>query len=110
MSRHIRTANAMEIQSWVQKQTGVRVPLDLNPPSVTQLSGARLAGPGSEIAFTAAAVPVVLRVEPSSQRFAGHGQLSPNSTSSSWVFEGQRYTLETSSPQALQAACRLCHG
>ena len=110
-SRQMASSNAREIRSWVLAKTGLEVPLDSHPPAVTRLSGARLVGAHTaEIALTAAAGPAILRVERAVQNFEGHGHPNTGAKTSSWIFQGARFTLEADSPQTLETACRLCHG
>ena len=109
-SRQIQTSDAGEIRSFVQARTGLDLPLT-QPPSVTKLSGARQAGlHTAEVAFTAGSVPALLRVEQAGKDVQNHARLVPGAITASWISAGQRYTIETSSPQALEIACRLCHG
>jgi hypothetical protein len=101
--------NPAQLRAWVRAQTGLDVPLRANPPASIQLIGARNLGASAEIAYRAgdqAAVLLVSRAGAGSANVA-HNRVSGNV--SSWVMDGQRYTLASNDPADLQLACKLCH-
>jgi hypothetical protein len=101
--------NPAQLRAWVKANTGFNVPLRAVPPSSIQLIGARAVEGRAEIAYRAGnrdAVLLVSRADPGSAN-ARHSPVSGNS--SSWVMDGQRFTLACNDPAGLQLACKLCH-
>ncbi len=105
--------NPAQLRAWVKANTGLDVPLRGAPPASIQLIGARNFGARSqgervEIAYRAGNRDALLLVA----RANGvpdmpHSNLT--GTTSSWVMNGQRYTLACDNPADLQLACKLCH-
>ena len=100
--------NPAQLRTWVKANTGLDVPLRGAPPASIQLIGARNLGERVEIAYRAGDRDAVLLVA----RANGvpdmpHSNLG--GTASSWVMNGQRYTLACDNPADLQLACKLCH-
>ena len=101
--------NPAELRAWVRANTGLDVPLQTALPASIQLSGARDVGARVEIAYRAGNRDAVLSVSRADAGSANlpHGQVSGNE--SSWVADGQRFTLTAASAADLQLACKLCH-
>jgi hypothetical protein len=100
--------NPAELRAWVKAKTGIDVPLSSAPPASIQLIGARNLGERVEIAYRAGDRGALLLVS----RAAGAADVShrnPSGKVSSWVMNGQRYTLACDNPADLQLACKLCH-
>jgi hypothetical protein len=100
--------NPAQLRAWVKANTGFNVPLrDSLSPSI-QLIGARTVSGRAEVAYRAGnrdGVLLVSRADGSANmpHSRGGGQVS------SWVMDGQRFTLACADPAALQLACKLCH-
>jgi len=101
--------NPAELRAWVRANTGLDVPLQTAPPASIQLIGARNLGASVEIAYRAGNRDALLSVSRADAATANlpHGQVSGNE--SSWVADGQRFTLAAASSADLQLACKLCH-
>jgi len=101
--------NPAQLRAWVRANTGFDVPLRAAPPASIQLIGARAVEGRAEIAYRAGnrdAVLLVSRADPGSAN-APHSRVSGKM--SSWVMDGQRFTLACNDPAGLQLACKLCH-
>lgn len=106
-----RCENPAQLRAWVRANTGLDLPLRADASRSIQLIGAQEVknSRGVEIAYRAgdsAAVLLVSRVN-SDVRNSAHDQAS--GSVSSWVMDGQRYTLACDNPADLQLACKLCH-
>lgn len=100
--------NPAELRAWVKAKTGIDVPLRGDPPASIRLIGARNQGERVEIAYRAGDRDALLLVS----RAAGAADVphsNPAGKVSSWVMNGQRYTLACDNPADLQLACKLCH-
>lgn len=107
--RELRSSDPAEIRVWARANAGIDVPLAARTPA--RLAGARLAGGAVEISYSVDGFDATLRVAKAEPRGAsGHGSFDIGARTASWVSRGLRYTLACSSPEALQVACRLCHG
>jgi hypothetical protein len=103
--------NPAELRAWVRAKTGLDVPLrEESSPSI-QLVGAQMIDGtrGVEVAYRAGNRDAVLMV---SRAGAGlpnvpHGRVTGDV--SSWVMDGQQYTLASNDLADLQLACKLCH-
>lgn len=103
--------NPARLRAWVRAKTGLDLPLREEPSPSIRLVGARtIASPrGVEVAYRAGnrdAVLLVSRAEAAAVDLA-HNRASGNV--STWVMDGQRYTLACDNPADLQLACKLCH-
>jgi hypothetical protein len=103
--------NPSQLRAWVRARTGFDLPLRAESSPSIQLIGAQTIGGsrGVEVAYRAGnrdAVLVVSRAEAGSAE-PSHRRVSGNI--SSWVMDGQRYTLACNNPADLQLACKLCH-
>lgn len=101
--------NPAQLRAWVRANTGLDVPLRAAPPASIQLIGARNLGARVEIAYRAGnrdALLSVSRADAGSENVP-HG--SVNGNVSSWVTDGQRFTLAANNAADLQLACKLCH-
>jgi hypothetical protein len=101
--------NPAQLRAWVRANTGLDVPLRGAPPASIELIGARNLGARVEIAYRAGNRDAVLLV---SRADAGSANIPHSRTSgnvSSWVTDGQRFTLACNDPAGLQLACKLCH-
>ncbi len=101
--------NPAQLRAWVRANTGLDVPLRSTLPASIELIGARTGEGRVEIAYTAGNRDALLLV---SRAGAGsvdvpHSRVSGNV--SSWVMDGQRYTLTAGDASELQLACQLCH-
>jgi hypothetical protein len=101
--------NPAELRAWVRANTGLDVPIQASPPASIQLIGARNLGASVEIAYRAGNRDALLSVSRADAGSASlpHGQVSGNE--SSWVADGERFTLAASNATDLQLACKLCH-
>jgi hypothetical protein len=100
--------NPAQLRAWVKANTKLDVPLRAVPPASIQLIGARAVPGGAEIAYRAGKRDAVLRVS----RADGSANVPHSRVSgkvSSWVMDGQRFTLACDDPAGLQLACKLCH-
>jgi hypothetical protein len=100
--------NPAELRAWVKAKTGIDVPLRGAPPASIQLIGARNLGERVEIAYRAGDRDALLLVSPAAGA-ADVAHSNPAGNVSSWVMNGQRYTLACDNPADLQLACKLCH-
>lgn len=103
--------NPAELRAWVRANTGLDVPLRLEPSTSIELVGARMIDGtrGVEVAYRAGnrdAVLVVSRAESATSNVS-HSRVNGNV--SSWVMDGQQYTLASNDSADLQLACKLCH-
>jgi hypothetical protein len=100
--------NPSQLRAWVKVNTGLDVPLRGAPPASIQLIGARNVGERTEIAYRAGASDASLLVSRANGAAdEPHNRLTGEV--SSWVMNGQRYTLACDNPADLQLACKLCH-
>jgi len=102
--------NPAQIRAWVRANTGLDLPLrEESSPSI-RLIGAQMVGGtrGAKVAYRAENRDAVLLVSR-----AGGAPDVPHSRAasnvSSWVMDGQRYTLAANDAADLQLACKLCH-
>ena len=103
--------NPARLRAWVRAKTGLDLPLREEASPAIQLIGARTIGDarGVEVAYRAGNRDAVLLV---SRAEAGAVSVAHNRASgsvSTWVMDGQRYTLACDTPADLQLACQLCH-
>jgi hypothetical protein len=103
--------NPSQLRAWVRANTGINLPLRAEPATSIQLIGAQTfdGTRGVRVAYRAGdrdAVLLVSRVN-SGAANVPHNRASGNI--SSWVMDGQRYTLACTDPAELQLACKLCH-
>lgn len=103
--------NPARLRAWVRARTGLDLPLREETSPAIQLIGARTIEDSRsvEVAYRAGnrdAVLLVSRAEAGAVNVA-HNRASGNV--SSWVMDGQRYTLACDNPADLQLACKLCH-
>ena len=104
-----RCQNPAQLRAWVRANTGLNVPLRAPLPASIQLIGARAVEGRVEIAYKAGnrdAMLLVSRADPGAVNVA-HSQV--NGKVSSWVMDGQRFTLACNDSADLQLACKLCH-
>jgi hypothetical protein len=100
--------NPAQLRAWVKAKTGIDVPLRGDPPASIRLIGARNQREGVEIAYRTGDRDALLLVSRANGAAdVPHG--SPAGKASSWVMNGQRYTLACDNPADLQLACKLCH-
>jgi hypothetical protein len=101
--------NPAQLRAWVRANTGLDVPLRSAPPASIQLIGAQSREGRVEIAYTAGNHDALLLVSRAGAGSANepHSRISGNV--SSWVMDGQRFTLTASDAAELQLACKLCH-
>jgi hypothetical protein len=102
--------NPAQLRAWVKARTGLDVPLRGAPPASIQLIGARDLGPRNErveIAYRAGDRDALLLVSRASGAAVPHNNLTAKT--SSWVMNGERFTLACDNPADLQLACKLCH-
>jgi hypothetical protein len=108
---NFRCENPARLRAWVRAKTGLDLPLREESSPAIQLIGARTIenSRGVEVAYLAGNRDAVLLV---SRAEAGALNVAHNRTSgnvSTWVMDGQRYTLACDNPSDLQLACKLCH-
>jgi hypothetical protein len=103
--------NPAELRAWVRAKTGLDVPLRDEPSPSIQLVGAQMIDEtrGVEVAYRAANRDAVLVVSRAGVGLPNvpHGRVTGDV--SSWVIDGQQYTLASSDLADLQLACKLCH-
>lgn len=100
--------NPAQLRAWVRAKTGLDLPFRADSSASIQLIEARNTGGRVEIAYRAGNRDAVLSVS----RADGSADSAHNRVSgqvSSWVMNGQRFTLACADPAALQLACKLCH-
>jgi hypothetical protein len=100
--------NPAELRAWVKAKTGLDVPLRGAPPASIQLIGASNLGERAEISYRAGDRDALLLVSRANGA-ADAPHSNPAGKVSSWVMNGQRYTLACDNPADLQLACKLCH-
>lgn len=103
--------NPSQLRAWVRAKTGLDLPLRSEASSSIQLIGAQMidGARGVEVAYRAGnrdAILVVSRAD-SNEGDAPHNRASGNV--SSWVMNGERFTLACNDSSDLQLACKLCH-
>jgi hypothetical protein len=97
--------NPAQLRAWVRANTGLDVPLRARPAASIQLIGARNVSEGAAIAYRAGnhdALLLVARAD--GMATVPHSRVSGDV--STWVMNGQRFTLACAD---LQLACKLCH-
>lgn len=100
--------NPAQLRAWVRAKTGIDVPLRAATASSIQLIGARSMAESVEIAYRAGKRGGTLTVSPAiGAADVPHDRVRGNV--SSWVMDGQRYTLMCDNAADLQLACKLCH-
>lgn len=103
--------NPARLRAWVRANTGLDLPLREEASPAIQLIGARAIEDSHsvEVSYRAGNRDAVLLV---SRAEAGAANVAHNRTSgnvSTWVMDGQRFTLASDNPADLQLACKLCH-
>jgi len=101
--------NPAQLRAWVRANTGLDVPLRSAPPASIQLIGARAGEGRVEIAYRAENRDGVLSVSNAAVASANEPHNRVSGKVSSWVMDGQRFTLASSDAAELQLACKLCH-
>lgn len=106
---------ASEVRSWIQAKTGLDVPMPANPARSIRLIGARIpvAHPQTaQITFESASGPAILEISKSAApaSAARHSVVAQDQSGHvSWTSGNQVFTLACTNPEALHAACALCH-
>jgi hypothetical protein len=121
-SQHIafRCQNPAQLRAWVRARTGLDLPLRSEAARSIQLIGAQLIGAqmigsarsngvGVEVAYRAGDSDAVLLVSRADAGAVNVSHHRARGNVSSWVMDGQRYTLACNDPAGLQLACKLCH-
>lgn len=107
LPREIRSSSATDIRAWIQSRTGMQVPLA--PDASIQLQGARIIDaelPIVEVRYQAAGHSAVMLVA----RSTSNGASQHNHTAATkWTMARQTYTLTSTHPGGLRAACLVCH-
>jgi hypothetical protein len=101
--------NPAQLRAWVKANTKLDVPLRAVPPASIQLIGARAVPGGAEIAYRAGNRDAVLLVSRADAGSANAPHSRASGQVSSWVMDGQRFTLACDNPADFQLACKLCH-
>jgi hypothetical protein len=101
--------NPAQLRAWVRANTGLDVPLRTAPSESIQLIGARSREGRVEIAYRAENRDGVLLVSRAGASSANEPHSRTSGNFSSWVMDGQRFTLASSDAAELQLACKLCH-
>jgi len=101
--------NPAQLRAWVKANTGLDVPLRGAPPASIQLIGARTGEGRVEVVYRAENRDGVLSVSSAGAGSANEPHSSISGSVSSWVMDGQRFTLTASDAAELQLACKLCH-
>ena len=105
----LQCRNSAQLRAWVMAKTGLNVPLRAALPASIQLIGAKATEGRVEIVYRAGerdAMLLVSRADPGAVNVA-HSQW--NGKASSWVMDGQRFTLACNDSADFQLACKLCH-
>jgi len=102
--------NPAKLRAWVRANAGIDLPLRPGASPSIQLVGAQMVedARGVEVAYRAGNRDAVLLVTRADGAANGPHDRSVGSVSS-WVMDGQRYTLACNDPADLQLACKLCH-
>lgn len=106
----LESANAGEIRTWVQAQTGLEVPL--RDSASVRLMGAHVTNHAVEIAYRTGGHEGTLTVERSAGMVDNHRSAVEGSTEAkliSWAMRGQFFTLACDDAEQAHAACLLCH-
>jgi hypothetical protein len=101
--------NPAQLRAWVKANTGLDVPLRAAPAASIQLIGAQSREGRVEIAYTAGNHDALLLVSRAGASSANEPHARVSGNVSSWVMDGQRFTLTASDAAELQLACKLCH-
>ena len=103
--------NPARLREWVRAKTGLDVPLRDEVSPAIQLVGARTIeeSRGVEVEYRAENRDAVLLVSRVPAGIANVAHNRPSGNISSWVMDGQRYTLACDNAADLQIACKLCH-
>jgi hypothetical protein len=107
----LRCQNPAQLRAWVRARTGLNLPLRAESSPSIQLIGAQTmdGSGGVEVAYRAGNHDAMLLV---SKADTGAGNIPHSRVSgnvSSWVMDGQKYTLACNDPAGLLLACKLCH-
>jgi hypothetical protein len=101
--------NPAQLRAWVKANTGFNVPLRAALPASIQLIGARAVEGRAEIAYRAGNRDATLLVSRANAGAVSVPHSQVNGKVSSWVMDGQRFTLASNDPADFQLACKLCH-
>ncbi len=104
-----RCQNPAQLRAWVRANTGIDVPLRDAPAGSIQLVGANAGAGRVEIAYRAGNHDAVLVVSRADSGSANVPHNQPSGNVSSWVMDGERFTLACNNAADLQLACKLCH-
>jgi hypothetical protein len=108
---HFQCENPARLRSWVRAKTGLDLPLrEETAPSIRLIGARTIEGTrGAEVAYRAGNRDAVLLVARAEAGAANVAHNRTNGNVSTWVMDGQRYTLACDTPADLQLACKLCH-
>lgn len=103
--------NPAQLRAWVRATAGLDLPLRAEASPSIQLIGAQAIDGtrGVEVAYRAGNREAVLLVSRAGSGIRNSAHNRASSNVSSWVMNGQRYTLACDNPADLQLACKLCH-
>jgi len=103
--------NPAELRAWVRAKTGLDLPLRAQSSPSIELIGAQMidGSRGVEVAYRAGNRDAVLVVSRADAWSGNRPHTRGSGNVSSWVMDGQRYTLASNDPADLQLACKLCH-
>jgi hypothetical protein len=101
--------NPAQLRAWVKANTGFNVPLRAALPASIQLIGARAREGRVEIAYRAGNRDATLLVSRANAGEVSVPHSQVNGKASSWVMDGQRFTLACNDSADFQLACKLCH-
>jgi hypothetical protein len=101
--------NPAQLRAWVKANMGFDVPVRASLPASIQLIGARSVEGRAEIAYRAGNRDAVLLVSRADVGSANVPHSRARGKVSSWVMDGQRFTLACNDPADFQLACKLCH-
>jgi hypothetical protein len=103
--------NPARLRAWVRARTGIDLPLRPECAPSIELIGAQTIGASRavEVAYRAGNRDAVLLVSEADARAGNDPHVRTTGNVSTWVMNGQRYTLACNDPSDLQLACKLCH-
>lgn len=103
--------NPSQLRAWVRAKTGLDLPLRSDASPSVQLIGAQMieGTRGVEVAYRAGNRDAVLVVSHAGPNSSTVPHTHANGNVSSWVMDGERYTLACNDAADLQLACKLCH-
>lgn len=103
--------NPSQLRAWVRANAGLDLPLRAQASPSVQLIGAQMIDRARavEVAYRAGNRDAVLVVSHADSNFSDASHNDTSGNVSSWVMNGERFTLACNDAADLQLACKLCH-